>query len=271
MLGAGTTLGVVAMTRRALAVAARARVPLAPRGRLGPPGHPPRRAALGLGRSSTSPRTRLAYLVIIVLAGGIGVARFQIYAHGVHHLPAAPLDLRRLDLHRVAAGDGRAVERRRPRRGARALLARAARHDRRDRAGRPRHSSRSPSRSRRSCSSTGAATAEDIPADRSHAAGFRGRTSVLLGVPADHAHVLRDPGQPDPGPRQRRGGGRHRRGRHRCSCAASDGTSRRSRSGMRPPTRSRPPWASRCSARGSARSTAQRIGGTSRGPCPRRS
>ena len=43
--------------RGALAVVARDRLPVASRRRVGPPGHPPHRAALRAGSSSTSPRT----------------------------------------------------------------------------------------------------------------------------------------------------------------------------------------------------------------------
>ena len=101
----------------------------------------------------------------------------------------------------------------RRRRGARSFLARTARHDRHDRAG---------------GSFAFIALAEPIVtllleyggcgkrttrSDRTHAAGFRAGAAVLLGVPADHPHVLRDAGQPDPRTRQHRRGGRHGRRR----------------------------------------------------------
>ncbi len=71
VLGAGTTLGRGRDDGGAVAVAAQRRIPVAPRRRMGPSRHPARRAALGLGRSCTSSANQAAYLVIIVLAGGI--------------------------------------------------------------------------------------------------------------------------------------------------------------------------------------------------------
>ena len=60
--------------------------------------------------------------------------------------------------------------------------------------------------------------------DRPHPAGLRAGAAVLLGVPADHPHVLRHAGQPHARTRQHRRGDRDDRRSTCCSCARSDGT-----------------------------------------------
>ena len=129
VLAVGTTLGVIVHDRRAVAVAALARISgctLRFDWRHEAVRHLVRLAAWVALYVAAN---QLAYVVIIVLNN-----RFRGRAPDLHDrlhgVPAAPRDLRRLDLHRAAAGHERAVVDRASRRRANARLAWAARHRR---------------------------------------------------------------------------------------------------------------------------------------------
>ncbi len=103
---------------RALAVAASRRVPLETARRVAPSRHPARREPLGMGRAlrlgeparlPRDHRARRKHRSPGPLPG---------LCHGVRRLPAAPFDLRGVDLHGAAAEHGRALGNGRPRGGA---------------------------------------------------------------------------------------------------------------------------------------------------------